>query len=333
MLHDIGAALNSSLHIDDVLDEILEQIKRVIPHDTASILLVEGGHARLIRTSGYERYGEHLIERTADRTFEINKMSHLREMAKTGQPCLIPDTANSPDWYVLDSEIQIRSWVGAPFISKNRMAAFIGLDNAEPNFFRPEHADRLSIFAAQASLAMENARLFDEVNEMATVDSLTGLFNRGHFFTLAEREFERSHRHHRPLSLILLDLDRLKDINTRHGHIVGGQALQAVGKFLREHLLEVHIPGLYGGDEFVILLPETEMGDACIIAESIREIIASTPIDTYKGLVSITISLGVASLEDDPDFTLETLVDQADQALYQAKDGGRNRVCKYTSAP
>lgn len=105
---------------------------------------------------------------------------------KTRQPFIIPDTSDHPYWLKEKSSPYIRSWIGAPVISKNRVVAFICLDHSQPNFYKSEHAQRLAIFAVQASMTMENASLFEEVKQWATVDFLTGLYNRRHFFTLAE---------------------------------------------------------------------------------------------------------------------------------------------------
>jgi len=325
-LHQAGIIINSSLNIDEVLDHILEQIQRVIPHASSNILLCDGDYARVIRMRGYDRYGEEAARRALNAVFDVQATSNLCEMAHSGQPYIIADTRECSDWVQEKTAQEIRSWLGAPIIASSRVIAFIGLDHVQPNYYTVEHAERLSIFAAQASMALENAQLYDEVNKMATVDFLTGLYNRRHFFTLAERESERMQKNDNDLALILLDLDHLKQINSRYGHIVGGQSLQAVGRLCREYLAEEYIAAVYGGDEFAILLPETNIENAFSIADGLRQKVESTPINTYRGKINITITLGVASTEGNREMTLETLIDHADQALFRAKDGGRNRV-------
>ncbi|MFQ5615751.1 MAG: diguanylate cyclase [Anaerolineales bacterium] len=160
---------------------------------------------------------------------------------------------------------------------------------------------------------------------LAITDSLTGIFNRRHFFELAERELERARRYNRLLSIILLDIDHFKWVNDTYGHATGDQALQALTTQCQESLRESDIFARYGGEEFVILLPETDLEQAQQVAERIRKEVADLSIHTAGNTVSITISLGVASLVD-REMTLDKLLARADKALYASKEGGRNRV-------
>jgi len=175
----------------------------------------------------------------------------------------------------------------------------------------------------QSETALRNA--LEEVERLAITDSLTGLYNRRHLFELAGREFQRARRYQLPLSVIILDIDEFKRVNDTYGHAIGDQVLEEVAECCRKELREVDFIGRYGGDEFVALFPETGLSAACQVAERLRKRIAERVLDTRVGRITVTVSLGIAVL-DSEHLTSETLLDRADQALYVAKQNGRNRV-------
>jgi diguanylate cyclase (GGDEF)-like protein len=175
----------------------------------------------------------------------------------------------------------------------------------------------------QSETALRTA--LEEVERLAITDSLTGLYNHRHLFELEDREFQRARRYRLPLSVIMLDIDEFKQVNDTYGHAIGDQALKGVAECCRKELRGVDVIGRYGGDEFVAMLPETGLSAACQVAERLRKSIAEMVLDTKGGRVTVTVSLGIAAL-DDEHLTPETLLDHADQALYVAKENGRNRV-------
>lgn len=183
-----------------------------------------------------------------------------------------------------------------------------------------------SLFANQVAITLENARLYAEVQQLAITDVLLEIYNRRGLFALGAREVERAQRLHRPLSALILDLDFFKRINDTHGHAIGDEVLHEVAQRCRSNIRGIDLIGRYGGDEFAVLLPETDLGVAHLIAERLRTTIADTPIATQRsGGVTLTISLGGAALTaSTPD--LAALLHHADGALYMAKRRGRNRV-------
>jgi diguanylate cyclase (GGDEF)-like protein len=183
----------------------------------------------------------------------------------------------------------------------------------------------LSLFASQVAASLQSANLLAEVRQLARTDYLTEIFNRRYFFELAEKEFTRSLRYHHPLSAIILDIDHFKQFNDRYGHIIGDQVLKGVARLLGSALREVDILGRYGGEEFSILLPETDLKAARFIAERIIQQVADKPIQTEAGELSVQLSIGVAAYGSEMP-SLHDLVNCADQAMYLAKDAGRNRV-------
>jgi diguanylate cyclase (GGDEF)-like protein len=170
-------------------------------------------------------------------------------------------------------------------------------------------------------------RMESRLHEMATTDDLTGINNRRRFFDLATVEVNRAKRFSSALSFIMLDADRFKNVNDTFGHITGDKVLKAMAEACRSNLRQVDILSRYGGEEFAIMLPETDMESALSVAERLRAAIAEASVETEKGPLYFTASLGVAALEGQT-ADLGWLIERADSALYAAKNAGRNRVMR-----
>jgi len=183
----------------------------------------------------------------------------------------------------------------------------------------------MSIFAKQIGISLERARLFQEVQSLALTDPLTGLHNRRGFFQLGRAEFSRAHRMARPLSCMMLDLDHFKRINDNYGHTAGDQILQEFAKRCKNSVREMDLICRYGGEEILILLPETDLKTALPIAERICASIGAIPMNASDREINVTVSIGVAA-KNENSVNLETLIARADQAMYIAKHKGRNLV-------
>ncbi len=186
-----------------------------------------------------------------------------------------------------------------------------------------------SAFASQVSIALESARLYEEIRRLAVTDELTQLYNRRGFTEIGQREMDRAVRFGRSLSVVLFDIDLFKAINDRYGHIYGDKILQALAQTYRKNLRAVDVLGRWGGEEFALLLPETGVDATRVVAERLRRLAEEIKIPVEGGeVIQITISLGIATLNPKAE-SLEALINQADLALYQAKRAGRNRVAVY----
>ena len=183
----------------------------------------------------------------------------------------------------------------------------------------------MSIFAKQMGISLERARLFQEVQSLALTDPLTGLHNRRSFFQAGKVEFSRAQRMNRPLACMMLDLDHFKQINDNYGHQSGDQILQEFAKRCKDSVREIDLVGRYGGEEIIILLPETDLPAALQIAERMCESIAETSVKVGQQEINVTASIGVAAKDENTD-QLEMLIARADQAMYIAKHKGRNLV-------
>ncbi len=496
-LRDTATALNSTLDFDKVLEQILKNVERVVPLDTANICLIDNrGVMNFVRFYGYSERGLPEEPYTSE-NFTLDKAHNLRMIYETGEPMIIPDTQNDPDWIRVPSTSWIRSYAGMPIRVRGKVVGFLNLNSAAPGFYNEDHVQRLRFFADQAAVAIQNARLFSDVNrqmdelvvinrigqlvtsgidleqvlrtlseqcllvlpmdafyvavydqesgllhhpliydqgqysfihnsrdsqnipglggevlklrktlyvpdllnpqitkarqvtrplgrptrsyvgvplivddrlvgvlsmqsyqpeaytpeqirlletiatqaaiavekarlfeqmrQLAITDSLTGLHTRRHFFSLANKEIERTSRFKRPLTAIMLDIDFFKQINDTYGHSAGDQVLQSLARQCLQSVRSIDIVGRYGGEEFVIILPETDLEAGRVVAERLREAVEALEILTPRGSIRLTISLGVAIMQANQT-SLEELLDNADQALLHAKRSGRNRV-------
>jgi len=171
----------------------------------------------------------------------------------------------------------------------------------------------------------ERKQLLDELYHQATIDDLTRIPNRRHFMYLAEKEMKTAKRYHHPISIIVIDFDNLKKINDTYGHLAGDRALSVFARIVQQIIREVDILGRFGGDEFLILLPETTDEQALRVMERINQILDSSPIFYQDESFSLSVSSGIASIENWTD-TLEDLLNRADAALYEAKEDTQNGI-------
>ena len=166
----------------------------------------------------------------------------------------------------------------------------------------------------------------DRLSVLASFDGMTGLFNRRHVLSLAELEWDRHKRYTRPLSLILFDIDRFKSINDRFGHDAGDRVIVQIAEICRQEKRKSDVVARFGGEEFLLLLPETQMARAQQVAERLRRLVESCDLSTPWHAISATVSVGVAEATSSMN-TIFHLIKTADNALYAAKNAGRNRVC------
>jgi diguanylate cyclase (GGDEF)-like protein len=245
---------------------------------------------------------------------------------QTGRPYILGEAIKSHSSFEADGPHKhIRSWLGVPMIVRGAIIGLLAIDSAQSNYFTENHVKTATIFADQVAIALENARLFEEVQNLALTDPLTGLYNRRGLFEIGHIEFSRLLRLQRPFSAIMLDIDHFKKVNDKYGHPVGDQVLQFLASELHSTVRGADIVGRYGGEEFVIFLSGSNGKTAMDLAERLRGMIEKTPFYVGENKIRITISLGVAEYnENSPN--LETLIARADQALYVAKHKGRNCV-------
>jgi len=202
------------------------------------------------------------------------------------------------------------------------------------HFMAPERLNRISfafLMSQQIALGLEKAHLYNHIKSMALSDSLTGLANRRNFDMFLTVELKRAASLKRPLSLIMLDLDKFKRYNDSYGHPTGDKLLSQIGEILQHNVRTIDLPARYGGEEFSIILPECSSNEAAFIGEKLRQAIerGAFPDDTGTSTAKITASLGISTYDpavSAPPPSAEKIIELADKALYQAKNQGRNQV-------
>jgi diguanylate cyclase (GGDEF)-like protein len=202
------------------------------------------------------------------------------------------------------------------------------LRDTDEQDFEAKDLTLLEELATQAAITLRNSELYEETKYLATMDDLTRVFNRRHLFELGERELKRHHRLKHPFAALMVDIDYFKRVNDQHGHAVGDEVLRVLAERATLQTREIDILGRYGGEEFAVLLPETQLEEALEIAERLRRS-AQGPMTIGDLELAVTISVGVTNADED--LGLSHLLQRADAALYQAKREGRNRVVVLTS--
>ena len=315
----IASLLNSSLALDEVLDHIFGNLSRVVPYESANLMLREGDYVQLVRKEGYDQ------EEPFMEYLPISQLYYLNKMLVTRQPVVVTDIRNDPHWVVSDKFPLLRSYMGAPLLFRDNVIGFLNVDSTQVHFFDNTLIQRLKAFADQAAVAIENARLYEQAQEESLLDELTQVYNRRGLYHLGEKEFSNAKYQKRPLSLMMFDIDHFKAVNDRHGHVFGDEVLQTISSYCRDSLRRSDLVCRYGGDEFVILLPDCPLGDAIQRAERLRLKVMEQFASTKDLSAPVTLSIGVVE-RNEQTADLAALIKAADEALYRAKDAGRNCV-------
>lgn len=330
ILNEISCSISSKLRLEELLEVVYAQVNRFIPARNFFVGRYDAADDEWYTVFAREER-DPLVFLQRRYTSDEGVTGYI---IQTRTPLLF----NSDDDYQAHLErtgrpfigIVPKSWMGVPLIASDRVVGVMVTQNYErDNFYSSQDFNFFKTIAAQIAVAFENAHLFARMEELADTDGLTGIYNRRKFFAEAEKEVERALRYCRALAVIMFDLDHFKQVNDRYGHAEGDRVLRAVTRCCSEILRKTDLFGRYGGEEFVILLPEIEGEEAVCVAGRLRQQIAAMKIPTPQGEVHVTASFGVAVLGGKCQ-TLDALLVNADQAMLQAKRLGRNRVQVYT---
>jgi len=221
----------------------------------------------------------------------------------------------------------VRSILAVPLLVGERVVGVLSVQSRRPSAYDDHHLSALATIAQQAAVAVENARHYT----LATIDSLTGLHLRDYFFRRFDEEYKRAKRYAGTFSVLMLDLDGFKEINDRQGHLAGDRYLRALGAAIKLRMRGADLACRYGGDEFCILLPETDLAGARPIAERLRLALARLVVEVEGASLRTTVSIGIASYPEHDTGEIKGLLLRADQALYQAKRSGRDRVVPFAA--
>lgn len=307
-------AIISILDLKELVSYLTASVKECLQVDRIALLMPEkNGGLRIFHNTGFP------LTETG-----MPEFKKLRErIEKTGALIVLMEEKERlpADVYEgLNHEMAaLGAHVAVPLIFRSHINGVLTLgEKIGGAAFVQEDFNAMETLAGQAAVALENARLY----RMATTDGLTGLYHQSYFRDRLAEEMHRSSRYGLDLTLIMLDIDHFKQFNDSHGHLAGDKTLKRVAQTIAQHIRESDIAARYGGEEFAVILPETDPDSGYRLAERLRKTVESISVNGN----SVTISLGVGSFQPDPDASLESFIQQVDQALYAAKHHGRNQV-------
>ena len=319
-LIEISKGLNSTLDYNILIDSILLTCMGQLQLMNAGIFLMKsiGGD----KFSLHRNYKGFELDHIIDYSFNIN--SELIKFFETHYRSFtyneIVGMLNVPELDVIKA---LKPDLVVPLQSKGEINGLIVLgDRINRGEFSEGELEYIMNIASLAGIAINNARLY----EMATTDMMTRLKIHHYFQTILVEEMKRAHKYERPLSLIIADIDNFKKFNDTHGHLAGDEVLRSVASVFRDSVRLIDIASRYGGEEFAIILPKTDINEAIIVAERIRSAIESLSVSFNDRLLQVTISIGVTQYDSLIDKSRQEFIERADRALYMSKNDGKNRV-------
>ena len=323
--NEIGKALTSSLEIREILQKIMQTIGDYFRPSNWSLLLIDENKNEL--------YFEIVVGEVSDRIKDIRiKVGEgvAGWVALNGQPLLVPDVTQDPRFLKRIDKISnfaTESIIAVPMKIRNKVLGVIELINKnELNPLNKRDLEILTTVADYAAIALENSRNYQRIQELTITDDITGLYNSRHLHQIIKDEIDRFERYHNPFSIIFFDLDFFKRVNDTYGHLVGSQMLHKVAKVILKNIRKVDRAVRYGGDEFVVVLPQTTKKQAHVVVKRLRDAINLEVYFAEEGFnIRITASFGVATFGDDAT-SKDELLRAADEAMYQIKDTSRDGI-------
>ena len=311
--YKISQILISTIDLNILLTKILEELKNTFGYVNLAILLIDEKINRLVfkAATGY-------LERVKKLKLQVGREGITGYVAKTGKTYYSPDVTKDKR-YIIGVK-SVRSEVAIPLKIENKTIGVLDVESKEYDGFSEWEIKLLTSIAAQLAIAIEKSRLFEKTKVLSLTDPLTELPNRRHFDIIIDAELKRSARYNRPLSLLLIDFDNFKKYNDDFGHIAGDKVLKEYAGIMKSAIREVDFICRYGGDEFIVVLPETDETFARAVAQRII-----TNINKGSKKFTITLSIGVSTYPLDGEDKNE-LVHAADKACYIAKEKGGNCV-------
>jgi len=298
--------------------KILDMTVKVFNADSGAVLDVSKGEGKWIYTAVKNVSGKDLdvIEQM------MNKGGYygpILDIIKNKKVLYISDTANYKNWVYTKN--MPRSYIGIPFIVEDRVVAVLNIHGNKPGKFTVYDVNLAKAIMEMGSAILERVLYLEQLGIYSSVDEMTGLFNKREFMQRIKEEVDRAQRYGRKLSILIFDLDNFKEWNDFFGHLAGDKLLKEIGNLVKNSIRSTDLAFRFGGDEFVVLFPETSIDGALLTARKILENISER---FNRNEVRLSASAGIAEYK--PGETLEDFIDRADKALYAAKNSGKNQV-------
>jgi diguanylate cyclase (GGDEF)-like protein len=318
VFHQLARSLTSSLDLNTVLRTILEHMERTVHADLWTLLMLDEPKQELyyaIAAGGEQELLRDLRVKVGEGV--------AGWVVQHGETLIVPESEEDPRW---KKSSKMRSVIALPLRGRKRTQGAIEIFNPRADQMTDYTIAFLHILADHAAIAIENARDVEHIQHLTITDDATGLFNVRHLYDVLGRELERAHAASMPTSLAFLDLDRFKLVNDVHGHLVGSELLAQTGRRLEQLSRERDLCFRYGGDEFIVLMPETDAQAALVQAQALHRALMETPFHMKNGLMlKIGASIGLATAPDDG-ATLHSIIGAADARMYEVKSNGRGQV-------
>ncbi|MGA2697504.1 MAG: sensor domain-containing diguanylate cyclase [Terriglobales bacterium] len=324
IFHDVAKTLTSSLELDSILQTIMEKMAEYFRPDTWSLLMVD------------EERDELYFAIAVGSASEALKNVRLKvgegiagHVAKHGEKVVVPDVLKDPRFAKRIDEmtkLETQSIICVPLRSRLRVLGVIQLVNVDMNHFGDQESFFLQSLCDYAAIAIENARAVERIQELTITDDCTGLYNARHLYKTLETEVYRSARFNYEFTVVFIDLDHFKQVNDTHGHLIGSKLLSEIGYLVKAQLRLIDYAFRYGGDEFVVLLPQTGKDQALVVAKRLRDSLRTSMFCKDEGLnINVRASMGVATYPHDAK-TPHDVIRQADEMMYLVKNTSRDNI-------
>lgn len=316
-LYRISQVASDREDLQQVLQAMLAVTQEVIPEGYVALLLLDPA-TRTLKVRADRGY----FDGVESLAIPLGKGVTGR-CAQAAQAFVIDDVEQEPDY--IPGVPGAKSEIAIPMLAEGRVIGVLNAESRHAAAYTQDHVRTLSVIAQQAAVVLRSAQLYEEMRRLATTDGLTGLHNRRFFLNQLEETLRRARRYREAFALVLLDVDRFKSVNDRHGHGVGDRVLQAVAGAMRDWVRDTDAVARIGGDEFAALLLQTDASRAQQVVERLRVAVEALVVHDGDTAIPLAVSAGVA-LYPAHGADAEALLSRADGALYEAKRLGRNRV-------
>ena len=321
------SSISTKNHLRDIFTEGLDEARKVFNADSGLIYSVDGESGRMSIIGSFG-YSDTVLDKMMRRGVENASACQ----ACTERHAVAVDNLATDDKCANLQKVTTGSSICLPIEGGDSLMGVLHLRRQHPDAFTPQDIQLAQAMTYQFGLAMQRASLFEQVNRLAITDSMTGLYNYRKLTRDLDREIVRSRRYHHPFSFIMADIDHFKVLNDTYGHQAGDAVLREVARAMNSERREVDRVYRYGGEEFSVVLPETDWPEAFEVAEKLRRKVSNIQVEVNgePAPIGTTISMGVASFSRDS-IAVEELISSADEALYAAKESGRNKVIAHAS--